>query len=73
VTAIKAAVASNRANAQPRLASFLGLWMLEDNVAQARLMFGILLLSTLALAGVLGWQHWQRRRSQSVYVLEDAA
>lgn len=73
VTAIKAAVASNRANAQPRLASFLGLWMLEDNVAQARLMFGVLLLSTFGLAGVLGWQHWQRRRSQSVYVLEDAA
>lgn len=73
VTAIKAAVVGNRGNAQPRLASFLGLWMLEDNVAQARMMFGILLLCTLGLAGVLGWQQWQRRRSQSVYVLEDAA
>jgi type III secretion protein J len=72
VTAIKAAVASHRAAAQPRLASFMGLWMLEDNVPQARWMFGLLLICTLGLAGVLGWQQWQRRRAQSVYVLEDA-
>ncbi|OCR23192.1 type III secretion protein [Pseudomonas syringae] len=73
VTAIKAAVARNGANAQPRLASFMGLWMLEDNVPRARLMFGGLLLIGLALAGVLGWQHWQRRRSQALYVVEDVA
>ncbi|EPJ86683.1 MULTISPECIES: type III secretion system inner membrane ring lipoprotein SctJ [Pseudomonas] len=73
VTAIKAAVARNGVNAQPRLASFMGLWMLEDNVPRARLMFGALLLIGLALAGVLGWQHWQRRRSQALYVVEDVA
>ncbi len=73
VTAIKAAVARNGANAQPRLASFMGLWMLEDNVPRARLMFGALLLIGLALAAALGWQHWQRRRSQALYVVEDVA
>lgn len=73
VTAVKAAVAKSRASAQPRLASFLGLWMLEDNVPQARLMFGLLLLCTLGLGGVLGWQQWQRRRAHAVYVLDDAA
>ena len=72
VTAIKAAVASPRPGAQPRLASFLGLWMLEDDLPRARLMFGFLLLCSLGLAGVIGWQHWQRRGAQSVYVLEDA-
>ena len=73
VTAIKAAVAADRASAQPRLASFLGLWMLEDNVPKARFMFGLLLMSTLGLAGVLGWQQWHKRRAQSMYVLEDGA
>jgi type III secretion protein J len=72
VTAIKAAVASNRANAQPKLASFMGIWMLEDNVSRAQWIFGILLLVILSLAGVLAWQQWQRRRSDAVYVLEDA-
>ncbi|WP_434563131.1 type III secretion system inner membrane ring lipoprotein SctJ [Pseudomonas sp. Z4-20] len=72
VTAIKAAAAGQRSGAQPRLATFLGMWMLEDNLPRARLIFGLLLLCTLGLAGVIGWQHWQRRGAQSVYVLEDA-
>lgn len=70
VTAIKAATSSNRADAQPRLGSFLGMWMLEDNMLQARMMFGLLLLTVLLLGGVLGWQYRQRRSSQSLYVLE---
>jgi type III secretion protein J len=73
VTAIKAAAPAGKMGTQPRLASFLGLWMLEENLPQARLMFGGLLLCALALAGVLGWQQWQRRRSQALYVLDDAA
>lgn len=73
VTAIKAATTADRAGNQPRLASFMGLWMLEDNVPQARLMFGALLLCALGLGGVLGWQQWQRRRSQALYVLDDVA
>ncbi len=72
VTAIKATVPSHRAGAQPRLASFLGVWVLEDNLSRVRLMFGVLLLCSLGLSGALGWQHWQRRRARSVYVLEDA-
>ena len=71
VTAIKAAVTTDRASAQPRLASFMGLWILEDNLPQARMMFGGLLLCALVLAGVLGWQQWQRSRSQALYVLDD--
>jgi type III secretion protein J len=73
VTAIKAVAMGDKAGAQPRLASFMGLWMLEDNLPQARFMFGGLLLCALALAGVLGWQRWQRHRSQALYVLDDAA
>lgn len=72
VTAIKASVARQQANAQPRLASFLGMWMLEDNVLRARMIFGVLLLGILGLAGVLGWQQWQRRRADALYTLEDA-
>jgi type III secretion protein J len=72
VTAIKASVARQQANAQPRLASFLGMWMLEDNVPRARMIFGVLLLGILGLAGVLGWQQWQRRRADALYTLEDA-
>ncbi|MFJ3526283.1 type III secretion system inner membrane ring lipoprotein SctJ [Pseudomonas sp. NPDC090203] len=72
VTAIKASVARQQANAQPRLASFLGMWMLEDNVPHARMIFGVLLLGILGLAGVLGWQQWQRRRADALYTLEDA-
>jgi type III secretion protein J len=49
----------------------MGLWMLEDNLPQARLMFGVLLLCVLGLGGVLGWQQWQRHRSQALYVLDD--
>lgn len=71
VTAIKAASSADRADAQPRLASFLGLWMLEDNLPRARLLFGVLLVAALSLAGVLGWQYWQRRVSQTLYRLED--
>jgi predicted negative regulator of RcsB-dependent stress response len=31
-----------------------------------------LLLGILGLAGVLGWQQWQRRRADALYTLEDA-
>jgi type III secretion protein J len=73
VTAIKASVSTTeRASTEPRLASFLGVWVLEDNLAQVRLIFGALLLCSLGLAGVLGWQHWQRQRGRWVYSLEDA-
>lgn len=73
VTAIKAQVVSGKAGAQPRLSSFMGLAMLEDDLPQARWMFGGTLLLALMLAGVIGWQQWQRRRSQALYVLEDVA
>jgi type III secretion protein J len=72
VTAIKAADTHARASNPPPMASFLGIWMLEDDVPGARLKFGALLVCILGLAGVLGWQQWQRRRADAVYVLEDA-
>ncbi|MDR9750844.1 type III secretion inner membrane ring lipoprotein SctJ [Pseudomonas sp. SZMC_28357] len=70
VTAVKAATSSSQANRQPALASFMGLWLLEENLGQARWMFGGLLLVALLLAGVLVNQWWTRRRGQSVYALE---
>ncbi|AZF64704.1 MULTISPECIES: type III secretion system inner membrane ring lipoprotein SctJ [Pseudomonas] len=71
VTAIKAAVAISQNPAQPRLARFMGLWLLEDNLAQARVMFGGLLLIALGALGVLARQHWARRQSQAMYVLKE--
>jgi type III secretion protein J len=68
VTAIKAAVPVG-ADSQPRLDSFLGLWMLEQDVPRARLLFGILLVAILAAGGVLGRQLWQRKRTVRPYVL----
>eukprot|EP01132_Coremiostelium_polycephalum_P023270 gene23270-27676_t len=53
VTAIKAAVSISQNPAQPRLARFMGLWLLEDNLNQARLLFGGLLLLALGAGGVL--------------------
>jgi len=73
VTAIKATVPSHNATGQPRLTSFMGLWLLEDNLPQARLIFGGSLLLALGLAGVLGWQVWHRRRSHSLYALPEAS
>jgi type III secretion protein J len=72
VTAIKAAVAASRPNAQPRLASFMGLWMLEADLPRARFMFGCLLVAVLALGGVLGTQFWKRRKAEALYVLKGA-
>ncbi|KAF1019968.1 MAG: Nodulation protein NolT [Pseudomonas sp.] len=72
VTAIKAAVAASQNPAQPRLARFMGLWMLEDNVNQARLLFGGLLLVALGAAGVLARQQWARRQSRALYVLKES-
>jgi len=74
VTAIKAVAPGARAVASnpPRLASFMGLWLLEDDLPRARWMFGLLLVCTLGLGGAFAWQHWQRRRANAVYVLEDA-
>ncbi|PBP30136.1 type III secretion system inner membrane ring lipoprotein SctJ [Pseudomonas syringae] len=71
VTAIKAAF-PDKAGAQPQLASFFGLWMLEDDVPAARWLFGSLLLIALVLAGLLSRQFWQRRRVEGTYVLSDA-
>ena len=71
VTAIKAAVAISQNPAQPRLARFMGLWLLEDNLAQARIMFGGLLLIALGALGVLARQQWARRQSQALYVLKE--
>lgn len=70
VTAVKAAVATNLVNRQPALTSFMGLWMLEDNLLQARWMFGGVSLLALVLAGVLVSQHWSRQRAQALYRLE---
>jgi type III secretion protein J len=71
VTAIKAAVSISQNPAQPRLARFLGLWLLEDNLNQARLLFGGLLLLALGACGVLARQQWARRQSQALYVLKE--
>jgi type III secretion protein J len=73
VTAIKAAIPTHNASGQPRMSSFMGIWMLEDNLPQARLLFGGSLLLVLVLAGVLAWQSWHRRRGQSLYALPEAS
>lgn len=70
VTAIKAAVPAGAAG-QPRMGSFLGLWMLEEDVTKARWLFGVLLLVALGAGGVLGRQLWQRKRSTGQYVLSE--
>lgn len=71
VTAIKAAVSISQNSAQPRLTRFMGLWLLEDNLNQARLLFGGLLLLALGACGVLARQQWARRQSQALYVLKE--
>jgi type III secretion protein J len=71
VTAVMAAATATKAGTQPRLGSFLGLWMLEENVPRARLMLGGALLAVIALAGALVTQLWGRRRAQSLYALKD--
>lgn len=71
VTAIKAVVPVG-ADRQAPMASFLGLWMLEQDVPRARLLFGVLLVATLAAGGVLGRQLWRRKRVERPYVLGDA-
>ena len=74
ITAIKATLSKDdRASAAPRLGRFLGIWVQESDMAQIRLMFGLLLACTLGLAGAFGWRHWQRHRARRVYTLEDAA
>lgn len=65
--------ATIEASAQPQLGSFLGLWMLEDDLPAARWLFGTLLLVALVLAGLLGRQFWQRRRGEGSYVLSEAS
>lgn len=70
VTAIKAVVPAG-AKSQARMGSFLGLWMLEDDLPKARLMFGTLLLIALVAGGLLGRQFWQRKRATEQYVLSD--
>ncbi|MDU8609367.1 type III secretion system inner membrane ring lipoprotein SctJ [Pseudomonas syringae group sp. 247E2] len=72
VTAIKAVI-PDKASAQPQLGSFLGLWMLEDDLPAVRWLFGTLLLVALVLAGLLGRQFWQRRRGEGSYVLSEAS
>ena len=71
VTAIKAVVPAGVGD-QPRMASFLGLWMLEQDVPRARLLFGVLLVALLVAGGVLGRQLWQRKRADRPYLLGDA-
>jgi type III secretion protein J len=73
VTAIKAAIPIHGGNGQPRLTSFMGIWLLEDNLSRARLVFGGGLLLVLGLGGTLGWQYWNRRRAQSLYTLPEAS
>jgi type III secretion protein J len=71
VTAIKAAVPAG-ADRQPAMGSFLGIWMLEQDLPKARLLFGVLLIAALVAGGVLGRQLWQRKRADRQYVLGDA-
>lgn len=70
VTAVKALMSSRGADHQPALGRFLGLWMLEDNLAQARWMFGGVSLLALLSVGVLIRQRWMRQRAQALYPLE---
>lgn len=71
VTAIKAAVPAG-VDRQAPMASFLGIWMLEQDLPKARLLFGVLLVAALAAGGVLGRQLWRRKRVERPYVLGDA-
>jgi type III secretion protein J len=71
VTAIKAVMPAG-ADSQPRMGSFLGLWMLEDDVPRARWLFGVLAMVAVAAGGVLARQLWQRKRPPERYVLSDA-
>ncbi|MEG5266159.1 type III secretion inner membrane ring lipoprotein SctJ [Pseudomonas sp. JDS28PS106] len=71
VTAIKASVPAGVERQAP-MASFLGIWMLEQDLPRARLLFGVLLLAALAAGGVLGRQLWRRKRVERPYVLGDA-
>ncbi|MFB4392309.1 MULTISPECIES: type III secretion system inner membrane ring lipoprotein SctJ [unclassified Pseudomonas] len=72
VTAIKAAGVPREARGQPRMTRFMGIWLMQDDLAWARLLLGGSLLLALALGGVLGWQHWSQRRAQSLYRLPEA-
>ncbi|WP_311969951.1 type III secretion system inner membrane ring lipoprotein SctJ [Pseudomonas baltica] len=69
VTAIKARMPAS-GGTQPVMASFMGLWMLEQDVSRARWLFGVLLVLALGLGGFVGWQAWSRRRAQTLYALE---
>ncbi|HEK1687680.1 TPA: type III secretion inner membrane ring lipoprotein SctJ [Pseudomonas putida] len=71
VTAIKAAAPRSEADGQPRLVSVMGIWMLEQDASRARLLLGGSLLVVLALAGLLGWRH-QQRRGRTLYSLSEA-
>ncbi|MHC6226894.1 type III secretion system inner membrane ring lipoprotein SctJ [Pseudomonas sp. X10] len=72
VTAIQAAAPATQTSGQPRMTRFLGIWLIEEDLNRARLVFGGSLLLTLALAGGLGWQRWNRRRGQALYSLSEA-
>ncbi|MGE7991684.1 type III secretion system inner membrane ring lipoprotein SctJ [Pseudomonas sp. NPDC089554] len=72
VTAIKAASVPREAQGQPRMTRFMGIWLMQDDLAWARLVLGGSLLLALALGGVLGWQYWNQRRAQALYRLPEA-
>ncbi|MFP5340472.1 MAG: type III secretion system inner membrane ring lipoprotein SctJ [Gammaproteobacteria bacterium] len=69
VTAVEAASRS-AGDSRPPMVSFLGIWVLEANLARARLLFGVLAGLVVALGGALGWQFWRERQGGALYRLK---
>ncbi|TLX58655.1 EscJ/YscJ/HrcJ family type III secretion inner membrane ring protein [Stutzerimonas nosocomialis] len=69
VTAIEAA-GRTRGDSRPPMVSFLGIWVLEANLARAQGLFGALLALVIVLGGALGWRFWRERQGGAVYRLK---
>jgi type III secretion protein J len=69
VTAIEAAGRS-AGDGRPPMVSFLGIWVLEANLARAQMLFGALMALVFVLGGALGWRVWRERQGGSVYRLK---
>jgi len=65
------AAAREQARQAPAFSSVMGIWVLDGSQTQAKVLFGVMLLSIVALAAALGYVLWQARQPRS-YALVDA-